>query len=187
MTADPLPGSGVPQGRPRGRRPRQLRSNENLRGPGGLSADWVESARMRLFQQRAFRLEQLDELGGQASDGSVDAAAREVHVALRMAAMSALADLDEALRRIERGTFGLCPQCGDPISMSRLEAVPSAALCGPCHRGLDWLAGWLPPGAAPPSSSTSGSRLASSHPPEVRRNRERLTRPTPRGPRSSIR
>jgi len=98
-------------------------------------AEWVESARMRLLRQRAFRLEQLDELGAQGSDGSVDAAAREVHVALRVAAAAALADLDAALRRIERGTFGRCPQCGDSVSMSRLEAVPSAALCGPCHRG----------------------------------------------------
>jgi DnaK suppressor protein len=149
--------------------------------------EWVESARMRLLQQRAFRLEQLDELGAQGSDGSLDAASREIHVALRVAAAAALADLDAALRRIEQGTYGRCPQCGDSVAMSRLEAVPSAALCGPCHRGRDWLAGCLPTGAAAPSTSSSGSRLAPSHPREVRRRQERLTRPTPRGPRSSTR
>ena len=40
--------------------------------------------------------------------------------------------IDEALRRIEKGTYGICMECGRPISRERLEAVPHARLCIKC-------------------------------------------------------
>ena len=40
--------------------------------------------------------------------------------------------LNEALERIERGEYGICIECGEPISRERLEAVPHAQLCVPC-------------------------------------------------------
>lgn len=40
--------------------------------------------------------------------------------------------LDEALRRIDEGTYGICVECGQPISKERLEAVPHARLCIKC-------------------------------------------------------
>ncbi len=40
--------------------------------------------------------------------------------------------IDEALQRIEKGTYGLCQNCGKPISPERLEAVPHARLCIEC-------------------------------------------------------
>jgi RNA polymerase-binding transcription factor len=40
-----------------------------------------------------------------------------------------LADIDDALLKIEAGTYGLCEQCGRPIGDDRLEAMPMARLC----------------------------------------------------------
>ena len=40
--------------------------------------------------------------------------------------------LDLALERIEKGDYGLCVSCGQPISSERLEAVPHARLCIEC-------------------------------------------------------
>ncbi len=40
--------------------------------------------------------------------------------------------LDDALRRIEEGTFGECDECGEDIEMRRLEARPTATLCVSC-------------------------------------------------------
>jgi len=37
--------------------------------------------------------------------------------------------LDEALRRIEEGTFGDCDECGEEIGQNRLLARPTATLC----------------------------------------------------------
>lgn len=44
-----------------------------------------------------------------------------------------LRELEAALRRLERGTFGICAGCGEPISEKRLEAVPWAKFCIPCY------------------------------------------------------
>lgn len=43
-----------------------------------------------------------------------------------------LRSLDEALKRIERGEYGKCLECGELIGVKRLEAVPSAKLCIAC-------------------------------------------------------
>ena len=40
--------------------------------------------------------------------------------------------LDDALKRIEKGTFGFCINCGKLIPKARLEAVPHAQLCIEC-------------------------------------------------------
>ena len=40
--------------------------------------------------------------------------------------------IDEALERIEDGTFGICELCGDDISEERLKARPVTTLCIDC-------------------------------------------------------
>ncbi|NUN68442.1 MAG: TraR/DksA C4-type zinc finger protein [Bacteroidetes bacterium] len=40
--------------------------------------------------------------------------------------------LDDALKRIDKGTYGFCIQCGKLIPKARLEAVPHAQLCIEC-------------------------------------------------------
>ena len=41
------------------------------------------------------------------------------------------------LDRMEHGTFGLCAECGDPISKPRLQAIPYARHCIRCARKLE--------------------------------------------------
>lgn len=40
-----------------------------------------------------------------------------------------LTEVEDALKRIEAGTFGRCTECGEQIPDKRLEAMPWAALC----------------------------------------------------------
>jgi RNA polymerase-binding transcription factor DksA len=40
-----------------------------------------------------------------------------------------LKDVDDALRRLDDGTYGICEECGKPIDEARLEAVPWARYC----------------------------------------------------------
>jgi RNA polymerase-binding protein DksA len=42
--------------------------------------------------------------------------------------------IDAALKRIEDGTYGICVNCGRPISEERLEALPWAEFCIDCAR-----------------------------------------------------
>ena len=43
-----------------------------------------------------------------------------------------LKKVDEAMKRIEDGTFGECEECGEDIELRRLEARPTATLCVSC-------------------------------------------------------
>lgn len=99
--------------------------------------EYVESARVRLLQQRDFRLQQLHELSEMGFLDAADLGAQEINEALRVAAQAALANADAALRRIEDGSYGRCRGCGGAVSTRRLDAVPSAPLCGSCHRAIE--------------------------------------------------
>jgi len=50
-----------------------------------------------------------------------------------------LAKIDHALEKIEKGVFGLCEQCSEPISMKRLEARPETNLCIRCKEDQERL------------------------------------------------
>ena len=43
-----------------------------------------------------------------------------------------LKKIDHALSKIEEGTFGICEECEEPISIKRLEARPETTLCIRC-------------------------------------------------------
>jgi RNA polymerase-binding protein DksA len=59
---------------------------------------------------------------------------REMDFSLEENSHQILGEIDAALERIDRGTFGLCARCGKPIGEERLEAVPYATLCIECKR-----------------------------------------------------
>ncbi|MBW3660865.1 MAG: TraR/DksA family transcriptional regulator [Gemmatimonadetes bacterium] len=69
------------------------------------------------------RLSRMDELQNQAM-------ARN----LRDREWQRLADLERALERMEKGTYGTCARCGGSIQYARLEAFPEAATCVACSR-----------------------------------------------------
>jgi RNA polymerase-binding transcription factor DksA len=66
---------------------------------------------------------------GDASDAGASILEREKDVGLVQDIDAALAEIAEARRRIERGTFGLCEACRKPIAEQRLEAVPATRFC----------------------------------------------------------
>ncbi|MFY9587156.1 MAG: TraR/DksA family transcriptional regulator [Actinomycetota bacterium] len=45
-----------------------------------------------------------------------------------------LHDIDLALTKIPKGTYGVCERCGDPIAPERLEAIPYARLDMKCKQ-----------------------------------------------------
>jgi RNA polymerase-binding transcription factor DksA len=50
-----------------------------------------------------------------------------------------LAEVEEALRRIEDGCYGTCQACGGPMGMQRIRAIPEARFCLSCsgHRAVE--------------------------------------------------
>ena len=58
----------------------------------------------------------------------------EVHIQLKLKQTDAkiMQAIEEALYRIEKGTYGICRDCGEPIAMARLEAIPWTRVCITC-------------------------------------------------------
>ena len=52
--------------------------------------------------------------------------------ALLAAARKRVAEVDDALRRVDEGTYGLCEGCGQPIAGERLAVRPFARMCMAC-------------------------------------------------------
>ena len=46
--------------------------------------------------------------------------------------LEAIAEIQQAVRRIEAGTYGRCERCGGPIAAERLEAIPFTRHCVGC-------------------------------------------------------
>ena len=60
----------------------------------------------------------------------------EVHIELKLKQTDAkiLQAIEEALYRMEKGTYGICRDCGEPIAYARLEAIPWTRVCISCKQ-----------------------------------------------------
>ena len=67
-----------------------------------------------------------------SADLGTDRAAHDVSLGCMESAIDEVQEIDEALRRIQEGTFGLCEACGQEIGAKRLRAIPDATLCMAC-------------------------------------------------------
>ena len=104
-------------------------------------ADPVRAALMAERERLTAELHEMIESPGQMTYGSQAAAATHVFeqqrdLALRERAEQHLAEVDAALARLDTGRYGRCVQCGREIAPERLEALPWAAYCIDCQRGL---------------------------------------------------
>jgi DnaK suppressor protein len=68
---------------------------------------------------------------GFADSGQVTAERGEVD-ALVGSLRDTLSDIDEALTKLDNGTYGVCENCSRHIGEPRLEAMPAARLCIAC-------------------------------------------------------
>jgi len=66
------------------------------------------------------------------ADAGTDAYEREKAFQFASTDARLLQDLNEALRRLYRGEYGMCESCGNAIAKARLEAMPTARLCRDC-------------------------------------------------------
>ncbi len=89
-----------------------------------LSANAQATDTVQLDQQSVGRVSRMDALQQQAM-------AR----AQNMRQQRELEDIRQALERLDRGDFGYCVQCEEPISFRRLKADPSVRLCIGCASG----------------------------------------------------
>lgn len=76
-------------------------------------------------------------LGNHMADDATEAFDQAAGLALHLNEQALLAQVESALERIERGTYGRCERCGEEIDYARLEAIPYATLCIRCQHLLE--------------------------------------------------
>ncbi|HOX25996.1 MAG TPA: TraR/DksA family transcriptional regulator [Candidatus Krumholzibacteria bacterium] len=76
------------------------------------------------------------------ADQGSDEAEYETKLLLSATQMEYLREIDEALQRIEDGTYGICEMTGEPIGLDRLRALPTARLSVKAQEKLESSQGW---------------------------------------------
>ena len=107
--------------------------NEEFMGPRQ-----IEYFRQKLLRWRSELLREADGTLASLSEGGIheaditDRASVETDRALELRtrdrARKLVAKIEQALLRVENGTYGYCEETGDPIGLRRLEARPIATL-----------------------------------------------------------
>ena len=69
---------------------------------------------------------------GKREEEATETAELETRLGLEKRIRDQLAAVEHALSKFEKGTYGLCDICGQPIDPARLEALPQASLCLNC-------------------------------------------------------
>ena len=109
-----------------------------------------DEIRRRLNDERGDLVHQLEEMGFDPQTGSpkdvefehgfADSGAATAEKAnllsLAEALMSSLTEVDEALKAMDDGTYGVCARCGTEIPVERLEARPQSRLCVTCKQAV---------------------------------------------------
>jgi len=111
-----------------------------------LENSTVEMFRKQLNTRRDALTEEIARQAAEISDeesfaDSIDQAAAETGRAMaahmKTHSQTVLSQVNNALRRIDDGTFGQCKSCGDEISEARLKAFPFTTLCIDCKAELE--------------------------------------------------
>jgi DnaK suppressor protein len=73
-------------------------------------------------------------------EGDPDLAEREKNLTLLVTLERREESILAALRAIDKGLYGICERCGEPIDPARLEVRPDATLCLSCQQEVERLA-----------------------------------------------
>jgi RNA polymerase-binding transcription factor DksA len=95
-----------------------------------LHDDDACALRAILQEHHRARTDQIEALLWRYGDAGV--AAGEAEARELVVARIVLADIDEALRRLDDGSYGWCVRCCEPIGIDRLYAAPRTLLCIGC-------------------------------------------------------
>src|SRR5580704_3753409 len=125
----------------------------------GTLRDILARLRDETYQKiAAFRRDQGQEVlssPGDEMDVARSTSDVETHASLIERSEDRLRLIDQALARVDNGTYGTCAECGEDIPFERLKALPFALLCVDCQQKRGKSRGrWGSGGTIEPYSST---------------------------------
>ena len=122
-----------------------LVTGRTLTKPVEIEPRMVESPALRSLRKERRRL--IDELdhqetlaqerpttGNHMADDATEVEEQAKSLALRRHLEGMLKEIDRAIARAEKGTYGICERCKQPISVERLKVMPAATLCIECAK-----------------------------------------------------
>jgi DnaK suppressor protein len=86
----------------------------------------------KALREDVFKPGEISSLPTHPADADVEGL--DSQVAISQNEESLLEQVEEAIERLQTGTYGVCLQCGHKIGVERLNAVPYAAHCIDCAR-----------------------------------------------------
>jgi DnaK suppressor protein len=99
-----------------------------------LMGDMDTLSREALHRNRQEASGDVSNMPTHMADLGTDNFEQELNLNLIQTEQGTLREIDEALERIDLGTYGQCEGCGKPIPPTRLKALPHARLCLECKR-----------------------------------------------------
>jgi RNA polymerase-binding transcription factor DksA len=108
--------------------------SDSANGKVSVKPEWAKyysnliELRERLTSQMSGRAkesaEEMDSYSLHMADAGTDNFDRDFALSLLSADQDAIYEIDAAIKRIQRGTYGVCEITGNPIPKARLEAIP---------------------------------------------------------------
>jgi DnaK suppressor protein len=98
--------------------------------PEDLHREQLEAEREQLADELKLLDPAADEtIDENFADTAQVAAEQDEHRSLAAELREQLRDVEDAIERLDAGTYGTCAVCGEPIGDERLDAVPAARTC----------------------------------------------------------
>ncbi len=107
------------------------------RGQDSPAVVTLKEERQRLLDEIAHQellLQDRPTITNHMADDASDVAEQATNLVLHCHLEALLNEIERAIVRAERGTYGLCERCGKCIDAERLRVVPSASMCIECAK-----------------------------------------------------
>ena len=72
-----------------------------------------------------------------SGEDGTDVYERQFNLLLASSENEAISEIDDSLRRLKNGSFGICETCGARVGLLRLKALPFVRLCIDCQSDLE--------------------------------------------------
>ena len=108
----------------------------------------LAARRDEILEKRQHDLDALhnfhDDPTGDAADVAFESGSDEMASQLAELDSRELTQIERALRRLEKGTYGVCESCSQKIPLGRLNALPYSTMCIECKREMEEYPDWHP-------------------------------------------
>jgi len=99
--------------------------------------DQLRQRARQVSDEQAAAIDAADDGAKESADLALHDLAEELTLKLGEQDSRMVADIDQALLRLDEGSYGICVRCGQEIDERRLEALPTARYDAACQTAIE--------------------------------------------------